>query len=477
LQSDVTAADIQLAAREGYLSVEHLKRYTATGMGADQGKTSNLNALATLAALRGVPIEAVGTTTFRPPYTPVTFGAIAGQSRRNLFEPLRKTQMHAWHESQGAVFECAGDWLRPWAFPKPGEDRYTAVQRESKTVRSAVGLFDASTLGKIDIQGPDAVTFLNRVYTNEWSRLPIGTCRYGLMLDERGMIFDDGVTTRLGENHFHMTTTSGGAARVMAWLEEWLQTEWQDLAVYLTSVTEQWAAVALNGPSARNMLRGLTELDLDGVRFPFMSCQEGVVAGVPARIFRISFSGELSYEINVPARYGLHLWEALVEHGRDFGLCVYGTEALHILRAERGFIVVGQDTDGTVTPMDLGMDWIVTKAKSDFIGRRSFACEELRRAGRKQLVGLLTEDPTYVLPQGVHLVEEPRPGPPMKTLGHVTSSYMSPNLGRSIALALVEDGRRRIGNTLKARTIDGRVEPVKLTVPAFLDPEGTLARG
>jgi len=477
LQNDVTAADIHLAAREGYLSVEHLKRYTTTGMGTDQGKTANLNALAIMAKLRDVPIEAVGTTTFRPPYTPITFGAIAGQNRSGLFAPRRKMPMHPWHESHGAVFECVGDWLRPWAFPKPGEHRDAAVQRECKAVRCAVGLFDASTLGKINIEGPDAAVLLNRVYTNEWSRLPVGRCRYGLMLNDRGMVLDDGVTTRLGEHHYHMTTTSGGAARVMAWLEEWLQTEWPDLKVYLTSVTEQWAVAVLSGPSARDLLQGLTELDLDGTRFPFMSCQKAMVAGVPGRIFRVSFSGELSYEINVPARYGLHMWRALVERGQAHGLCVYGTEALHVLRAERGFIVVGQDTDGTVTPMDLDMDWIVAKTKGDFIGRRSFACEELRRAGRKQLVGVLTADPHHVLPQGVHLVEEPRPRPPMRTLGHVTSSYMSPNLGRSIALALVEDGRRRIGETLKACTSDGRVEPVKLTVPVFFDPEGTRARG
>ncbi len=475
-QNDVTAADIHLAAREGYLSVEHLKRYTTTGMGTDQGKTSNLNALAILSEIRGAEIPEVGTTTFRPPYTPITFGAVVGLERGELFEQKRKTPMHWWHERNGAVFECVGDWLRAWHYPRAGEGMHEAVQRECKAVRTSVGVVDVSTLGKIDIQGPDAADFLNMIYTNAWSKLGIGRCRYGLMLNEHGMIFDDGVTTRLGENHFHMTTTTGGAARVMIWIEEWLQTEWPEMRVYCTNVTEQWAVAALNGPKSRELLAELTDMDLDPEAFPFLSMKEGTVAGVPARIYRISFSGEIAYEINVPARYGLHLWEGLIERGRKYDLCPYGTEALHMLRAEKGFVIIGKDTDGTLTPMDLGMNWIVSKNKGDFIGRRSFARPDTRRPGRRQLVGLLTEDPNFLLPEGVHLVAKARPKPPMQTVGHVTSSYMSPNVGCSIALALVKDGRARMGQTLKAYTIEGRVEPVTITEPVFFDKEGVRAR-
>ena len=477
LQNDVTAADIELAAREGYVSVEHLKRYTTTGMGTDQGKTSNVNALAVLARICGVPIGEFGITTFRPPYTPMTFGAIVGQGRGELFEPRRKTPMHPWHARHGAVFAPAGGWQRPWAYPTAGETPAEAVQRECAAVRRSAGLFDASTLGKIDVQGRDAAVLLERVYTNRWSDLAIGRCRYGLMLDDQGFVMDDGVSTRIGVDHFHLTTTTGGAARVTQWLETWHQTEWPELDVYLTDVTEQWAVAVLCGPRAREVLVGLTDIDLDGARFPFMSYRSGEVAAVPARVFRIGFSGELSYEINVPARYGLHLWDTLVERSARFGLCPFGTEALHVLRAERGFIVVGQETDGTVTPADLGLEALVARDKGDFIGKRSLARRELARAGRRELVGLLPADPRHVLPQGVHLVETPRARPPMKMIGHVTSSYMSPGLGRSIALALVENGRGRIGETLHARTREGRVEPVEVRAPAFLDPRGERARG
>ena len=477
LQNDVTTADIELAAREGYVSVEHLKRYTTTGMGTDQGKTSNVNALAVLAGLCGVPIGELGVTTFRPPYTPVTFGAIVGQGRGELFEPRRKTPMHPWHARHGAVVAPAGGWRRPWAYPTAGETPAEAVQRECAAVRRSAGLFDASTLGKVDVQGRDAAVLLERVYTNRWSDLAIGRCRYGLMLDEQGFVMDDGVSTRVGADHFHLTTTTGGAAGVAQWLETWRQTEWPELDVYLTDVTEQWAVAVLCGPRARDVLAGLTGIDLDGARFPFMSYRTGEVAGVPARVFRIGFSGELSYEINVPARYGLHLWRTLVERGARFGLCPFGTEALHVLRAERGFIVVGQETDGTVTPADLGLEALVARDKGDFIGKRSLARRELARAGRRELVGLLAADPGYVLPQGVHLVETPRARPPMKMIGHVTSSYMSPGLGRSIALALVENGRGRIGETLHARTREGRVESVEVRAPAFFDPRGERARG
>ncbi|MCP4327616.1 MAG: sarcosine oxidase subunit alpha family protein [Alphaproteobacteria bacterium] len=476
-QNDVTAADVHLAAREGYVSVEHLKRYTTTGMGTDQGKTSNLNALAIMADIREAAIPEVGHTTYRPPYTPLTFGAVAGRNSGHLFDPVRKTPMHPWHVANGAVFEDVGQWKRPRYFPRGNETMGEAVRRECAEARESVGILDAGTLGKIDIQGPDAADFLNMVYTNAWTKLGVNRCRYGLMLNEHGMVFDDGVTTRLGDNHFHMTTTTGGAARVLSWLEEWLQTEWPEMRVYCTSVTEQWAVATISGPNSRALLAELTDLDLVAEAFPFMAVQDGTVAGVPARIYRISFTGDLSYEINVPARYGLGLWQALMAGGQKYGICPYGTETMHVLRAEKGFIIVGQDSDGTVTPYDLGMDWIVSKTKPDFFGKRSLSRPDTAREGRKQLVGLLTENPDFVLPEGAHLVDEVLPQPPMKTIGHVTSSYDTPNVGRSIALALVENGRARMGETLHAPLLGGRVEAVTVADPVFFDKEGERARG
>ena len=476
-QNDVTAADIHLAAREGFVSVEHLKRYTTTGMATDQGKTSNLNALAIMANIQGVSIPEVGTTTFRPPYTPLTLGAVGGQESRELFIQERKTPMHEHHVANGAVFEDVGDWKRPWYFPKAGEDMHAAVQRETLAVRESVGMLDASTLGKIDIQGKDALKLIEMVYTNNWQKLAIGSCRYGLMLNEHGMIFDDGVTTRLGENHYHMTTTTGGAARVMNWLEEWLQTEWPEWEVYCTSVTEQWAVMALNGPNARDLLSELTDIDVSKEAFGFMTMREGKVAGVPARVYRISFTGELAYEINVPARYGKHLIEALTEAGKKYDLVPYGTEAMHVLRAEKGFIIVGQDTDGTVTPRDMDMDWIVSKTKEEYLGNRAQQRVDTRRDKRPQLIGLLTEDPTVVLPEGAHIVAEVLDQPPMPTIGHVTSSYMSPNAGRSIALALLQDGVNRKGETVSLRLMDGSVHQALVTDTVFVDKEGARVRG
>jgi len=476
-QNDVTAADIQLAAREGFVSVEHLKRYTTTGMATDQGKTSNLNALAIMANIQGVSIPEVGTTTFRPPFTPLTLGAVGAQESRELFIQERHTPMHEWHVANGAVFEDVGDWKRSWYYPGNGEDMHTAVQRETLAVRKSVGMLDASTLGKIDIQGKDALKLIEMVYTNNWQKLAVGSCRYGLMLNEHGMIFDDGVTTRLGENHYHMTTTTGGAARVMSWLEEWLQTEWPEWEVYCTSVTEQWAVMAINGPKARDLLQELTDIDVSKDAFPFMTMREGKVAGVPARVFRISFTGELSYEINVPARYGKHLIESLAEAGKKYDLVPYGTEAMHVLRAEKGFIIVGQDTDGTVTPHDMDMDWIVSKTKIEYLGNRAQQRVDTRRDKRPQLVGLLTEDPAVVLPEGAHIVAEVLDAPPMQTIGHVTSSYMSPNAGRSIALALLQDGINRKGQSVSLSLMNGEVHSAKVTDTVFVDKEGVRVRG
>jgi len=338
-------------------------------------------------------------------------------------------------------------------------------------------MLDASTLGKIDIQGRDAVKLLEMVYTNNWQKLAVGSCRYGLMLNEHGMIFDDGVTTRLGEHHYHMTTTTGGAARVMSWLEEWLQTEWPEWDVYCTSVTEQWAVVALNGPNARELLQSITDIDVSKEAFPFMTMREGQVAGMPARIFRISFTGELSYEINVPARYGRALIEALAAAGEKYNLCPYGTEAMHVLRAEKGFIIVGQDTDGTVTPHDMDMDWIVSKTKQEYLGNRSQQRVDTKRDNRPQLVGLLTEDPTVVLPEGAHIVAEVLEAPPMDTIGHVTSSYMSPNTGRSIALALLQGGISRKGQQVTVSLMNGDAHNAEVTDTVFVDKEGVRVRG
>jgi sarcosine oxidase subunit alpha len=476
LQNDVTAGDIRLALGEGYRSIEHVKRYTTTGMGTDQGKTANVNALGIVSETTAQQIAAIGVTTFRPPYTPVSFGAVVGRNCGAMFDPVRRTPMHVWHEAHGAVFEDVGQWKRPWYYPGTGEDMAAAVAREVKAARAGIGILDASTLGKIDIQGPDAAALLNRVYTNAWSQLPIGRCRYGLMLGEDGMVFDDGVTTRLSEHHYLMSTTSGGAARVLAWLEEWLQTEWPELKVYCTSVTEQWATVAISGPDSRKLLAELAEgVDVAPEAFPHMSMREGRVLGVPARVFRISFTGELGFELQVPASYGLPVWEACIEAGGKYRITPYGTEAMHVLRAEKGYIIAGQDTDGTVTPHDLGMDWIVSQRKPDFIGKRSLARADMQKPGRKQLVGLLPELAGELLEEGAQIVADPHQTIPMTMIGHVTSSYVSPNLGRSFALALVKEGHARVGEKLYVPMLD-RTIAVTVTEPVFFDKDGERLR-
>ena len=476
-QNDVTAADIQLAQRENYTSVEHTKRYTTTGMGTDQGKTSNINALGIISEFRNKPIDELGVTTFRPPYTPVTFGAWAGRDYGDLFDPERKTPMHAWHERAGAEFENVGMWKRPWYYPKSGESMHDAVWRECKAARESVGILDATTLGRIDIQGPDAVTFLNRVYTNGWKTLKPGYCRYGLMLKEDGMVMDDGVTACLGENHYLMHTTTGGAAGVLAQLEDYLQTEWPDLNVWLTTVTEQYATAAIAGPNARRLLAELTDdIDLSTEAFPFMTFREGHVAGLWARVFRISFSGDLSFEINVEAHNGLHLWQALINTGEKYNITPYGTETMHVLRAEKGFIIVGQETDGTVTPLDLGMEKLCS-SKKDFIGKRSLSRPDMTDPERKQFVGVLPDDPNEVLQEGEQLVETVKPEPPMDMVGNVTSSYTSPTVGRAFALALINGGHRKHGQKVYAPKVDGRVIPCTITSPVFFDPEGERLRG
>lgn len=475
LQEDVTAADILLSAREGYQSMGLLSRYTTLGFGTDQGKLGNVNGMGILAKITGTDITSVGTITFRPPYTPVSVGSLGGRDTGPLYDPVRKTAMHGWHEEAGAEFENVGQWKRPWYYPRPGggETLHDAVNRECLAARNGVALLDASTLGKIDIQGPDAAEFLNRVYTNRFDNLAVGRCRYGLMLGEDGMVMDDGVTARLSQNHFLMHTTTGGAARVMAWLERWLQTEWPDLGVYLTSVTDHWATISIVGPLSRKVITKLCDnIEFSRDAFPFMSVREGTVAGVPARVFRISFSGELTYEVNVCANYGRAVWEAVMEAGEEYGITPYGTETMHVLRAEKGYIIAGQDTDGSVSPVDLGMDRLIAKDK-DFLGKRSLFRPDLQRRDRKQLVGLFTDAPSEVLPEGGQIVESPSGPIPMAMIGHVTSSYFSACLGRSIALALIKGGRSRMGERVYVPRADGRTVSAVITSPVFYDPEGS----
>jgi sarcosine oxidase subunit alpha len=395
-----------------------------------------------------------------------------GPSRHKLFDPIRTTPIHEWAAAQGAEFENVGLWKRAWYFPKAGEDMHAAVARECKAVRENVGIFDASTLGKIEVVGPDAAEFMNRLYTNAWLKLEPGRCRYGLMLKEDGYVMDDGVVARLAHDRFHVTTTTGGAPRVLNHMEDYLQTEWPDLRVFLTSITEQYAVIALQGPKAREVIAPLVaDIDLSPEAFPHMSVRTGFICGVPCRLFRVSFTGELGFEINVPADYGQSVWEAVVERGKAFGITPYGTETMHVLRAEKGFIIVGQETDGTVTPDDLGLSGLIAKAKPDFVGKRSLSRPDIVGAGRKQLVGLAADDPNEVLDEGAQIVMDPHQAIPMRMVGHVTSSYWSANCGRSIALALVAGGRSRMGARVHVTTPKG-FTTAKICEPVFFDPAG-----
>ncbi|MFK4104065.1 sarcosine oxidase subunit delta family protein [Streptomyces sp. NPDC019531] len=478
LQRDVTVDDLSRATGAGMRSVEHTKRYTTAGTANDQGKTSGVLASGVVAELLGVDISALGTTTFRPPYTPVSFATLAGRDRGALHDPIRTTALHAWHVEHGARFENVGQWKRPWYYPRAGEDMEAAVLRECAAARDGVAFMDASTLGKIDVQGPDAAVLLDRLYTNMMSTLKVGMIRYGVMCRLDGMVFDDGTVIRLAQDRFLVTTTTGNAAAVLDWMEEWLQTEWPELKVHCTSVTEQWATVALVGPKSRAVLGSLApRLAVSNDDFPFMAWRETTVAGIEARVCRISFSGELAYEINVSPWEALALWEALYEAGTPYGITPYGTETMHVLRAEKGYPIIGQDTDGTVTPQDLGMSWAVSKKKPDFIGKRSHARADTVRPDRKHLVGLLPEDPGTFLPEGTHLVADSvLPAPPVPMLGHVTSSYRSAALGRTFALALVKGGRERIGERLYAPVGD-RLVPVTVASPVLYDPEGARRDG
>jgi sarcosine oxidase subunit alpha len=471
-QHDVMLKDLDLAMREGFRSIEHIKRYTTTGMATDQGKTSNLNALHHAARELGKPVPSVGLTTFRMPYTPITFASLAGQARGESFDPVRRTPMHGWAVRHGAVFEDVGMWKRARFFPRAGEDMHAAVARECRSVRGSCGVFDASTLGKIVVAGPGATAFMDRLYVNDWSKLAVGRCKYGVLLRDDGFVYDDGVVARLAADRFHVTTTTGGAARVLAMMEDYRQTEWTDLDVWLTSTTEQWAVIAVQGPRARELLAPLVDgLDISATALPHMAVVQGTLRGIPMMLFRVSFTGELGFEVNVPTDQGAAALDAICEAGKAYGLTPYGTETMHVLRAEKGFIIIGQDTDGTVTPDDVGLTWAIGKAKPDFVGKRALARSAMNSPDRKQLVGLLTRDPRVVLEEGAQVVDVPGQAPPMKLIGHVTSSYMSATLDRSIALAVVAGGRARIGQTLHVPMPSGEIA-VEVCAPMFYDPKG-----
>ena len=475
-QHDVTVKDVQLAAREGFQSIEHVKRYTTTGMATDQGKTSNMNALSIVSQDLSSPIPRVGLTTFRAPYTPTTFGTFAGISRGDLFDPKRTTPTHEWAQAQGAVFENVALWKRARYFPRAGEDLHAAVARECLAVRNACGMFDASTLGKIEVVGADAAEFMNRLYVNSWSGLAPGRARYGILCREDGFIYDDGVVARLAADRFHVTTTTGGAPRVLALMEDYRQTEWPDLKVWLTSTTEQWAVIAVQGPNARRVLEPLvSEVDLSSGALPHMGVVRGKILGVPMLLFRVSFTGELGFEINVPADYGAAVWESVHAAGQPHGMVAYGTETMHVLRAEKGYIIVGQDTDGTVTPDDAGLTWAIGKTKADFVGKRSLDRPSMKAPDRKQLVGLRTRGGA-LLEEGAQVAAEPRQKAPMALIGHVTSAYASSALGAPIALALIAAGRARLGQTLYVPMPGGDLE-VEVTSAVFYDPKGERLNG
>ncbi len=468
LQHDVTVADVGLALAEGFENVELLKRYTTAGMSVDQGKTSNLNTLLTVAELTGKNPGDIGTTTYRPPYSPVTLGALAARQGGDRFAPKRRLPAHAEHAALGAHWWEAGGWMRPACYPRTGESVHDAVQREALAVRNAVGIYDASPLGKIEVAGPDAARFLDFFYINNVLTLAPGRARYGLMLNENGVIIDDGTIARLGPEHFLVTTTSGAASRIALWLEEWRQCEWPQLEVFVTPVTTQWATIAVSGPRSRSLLQRLDmDVAVDGESLPHMHIREGHMGHLPVRLYRISFSGELGYEINVPARHGAALWEQLMVSGKDLGVVPYGIESLLLLRLEKGFLHVGVDTDGTTSPADVGWGEIAMKKKADYAGKRSLTRGDNLRPDRLQLVGLAADD-AEVLVAGAHLR---LPGTCEGSDGWVTSAGISPALGRPIALALLRGGRGRLGETIFVHDLDRRCRASVVTTP-FYDPEG-----
>ena len=471
-QNDVKLSDVRLAAQEGFESVEHAKRYTTLGMATDQGKLSNINGLAILADSLNLEIPQVGTTTFRPPYQPISMGAVAGDARGALFKPIRKSPIHGWIEQNGGFFEQVADWRRPYCYLQKGESVKASVQREILNTRNHCGLLDASTLGKILVKGADAGRFLDMIYTNMMSSLKIGQCRYGLMCSDNGFLIDDGVVARLDEDTFLCHTTSGGSDRIHAWLEEWLQTEWWDWQVYTVNLTEQYAQIAVVGPQARVILERLGGMDVSREALGFMQFKDGMLGGIPARAFRISFSGELSYEIAVPASLGQAFWDKCLAVGKDLSIAPYGTECLHVMRAEKGFIMIGDETDGTVIPQDLGLHWALSK-KKDYLGKRAQQRSFMQDKSRWQLVGLLPLKPKSVIPDGAYAVDGTvRENGVKNMIGRVTSSYYSPTLNCAIAMGLVEYGPDRMGEVIDFPTTDGRVIQARICDPVFYDKEG-----
>ncbi len=475
-QNDVAVSDIEVALREGYRSIEHVKRYTTLGMATDQGRTSNLNGLQLVANVEKKIVPQVGHTTFRPPFTPVTIGTIVGREVGKEYMPTRKTPMHNWHEKNNAVWVDAGAWKRPRYYKRGNETLFEASKREAKNVRNHVGLCDVTTLGKIDVKGPDAAEFLNRVYTNAWLKLPIGKARYGVMLREDGIVMDDGTTTRISENHYHMTTTTAQAANVLSHLEYYLQVVWPDLNVNVVSTTEQWAGAALAGPKSREVLSKLfPELDVSNEVLPFMGYLEGKLFGVSARIFRISFSGELAYEINVPSDYGMFMWEKLIEIGEEFNMQPYGTEALSTLRIEMGH-VAGPELDGRTIPYDVSLEGLVSK-KKDFIGKRSLVKEAFNKEDRQKIVGLVPLDRKSSIPEGSHLVEDSKAKLPNPKLGHVSSSCWSVENNNPFSLAILKDGKNMIGKKLYAVSpLKNTSIEVEVISSHYVDHEGKRVR-
>ena len=471
-QNDVKVSDVQLAAQEGFESVEHAKRYTTLGMATDQGKLSNIYGLATLSEALNSDIPSIGTTTFRPPYTPISMASLAGEARGELFQPVRKTPIHNWHNAHGADWEPVGGWRRPYAYIQNSETVDQAVHREVINTRENLGILDASTLGKIIVKGPDAGKFLDMMYTNMMSNLKPGRCRYGLMCSENGFLTDDGVVARVDEQTWLCHTTSGGADRIHTHMEEWLQTEWWDWKVWVVNVTEQLAQVAVVGPNARKVLEKLGGMDLSTKTLPFMAWADGEIGGFSCRAYRISFSGELSYEIAIPANRGLDFWKMVVEAGAEFGINPYGTECLHILRAEKGFIMIGDETDGTVIPQDLGLSWAVSEKKDDFLGKRAQKRSFMDNPDRWQLVGLETLDGS-VLEDGAYAIAEGKnANGQTNTQGRVTSTYHSPTLGRGIAMGLVQNGPDRMGEVISFTKIGASPVNAKIVHVVFYDVEG-----
>jgi sarcosine oxidase subunit alpha len=475
-QNDVAVSDIELAVREGFRSIEHVKRYTTLGMATDQGKTSNLNGLQLVSNIEEKIVPEVGHTTFRPPYTPVTIGAIVGREVGKYYRPTRKSPMHEWHEKNNAVFVDAGLWLRPRYYKQDNETLMEASKREAANVRNNVGICDVTSLGKIDIKGPDSAEFLNRVYTNAWMKLPVGKARYGVMLREDGIVFDDGTTTRISENHFHMTTTTAQAVNILAHLEYYLQVVWPELDVNVLSTTEQWAGAALAGPNSRNLLSKLfTDIDVSNEAIPFMGYKEADLFGVPARIFRISFSGELAYEINVESGYGIFMWEKVMELGKEMNIEPYGTEALSTLRIEMGH-VAGSEIDGRVISSDLSLEGMLSK-KKDFIGKRSLNREAFLDPNREKIVGVVPLDKKSMIPEGSHLVRDSNASLPNPKLGHISASCWSVEYNHPFSLAILQDGKKRIGEKLFALSpLKNKNIEVEIVSSHHVDSKGERVR-